>query len=122
MLYETLLQGQMFLCLLFFGIVCGIFLTAKKMLDRMLKNKSFVVVTTDIVFMLIFSAIFIFAKTVFCYGEFRAFELIAFLLGVWLQQISINNLVEKVFKMSYNLLGKIFRKLKKTKVFSKIFK
>ena len=122
MLYETLLQGKMFLCLLYFGIVCGIFLTAKKLCEKTFKNKKNVVIIFDILFMLVFSAIFIFAKTKFCYGEFRLYEVVAFVLGIWLQQISLNNLVEKFFKMSYTLLVKIFCKLKKTKLFGKIFK
>lgn len=122
MLYETLLQGYMFLCLLYFGILCGIILSIKKLIDKALKKNKAVIFITDIIFMLITSAVFILAKTKYCYGEFRLFEIISFALGIYLQQISINNLVEKILNMSYNLIVKIFHKLKKIKLFNKILR
>lgn len=122
MLYETLLQGKMFLCLLYFGILCGIFLSIKKLIDKTLKNNKVIVIVTDIIFMLFASIIFVFAKIKYCYGQFRIFELLSFSLGIYLQQISINNLVEKILNMSYTLFIRVFCKLKKTKIFSKIFK
>ena len=122
MLYETLLQGSMFLCLLYFGILCGIILSAKNLCDKLAKKNRVIVVITDILFMILLSLIFIFAKTKYCYGEFRLFEILAFVIGIFLQQISINNLVEKILKMSYTLLNKSFCKLKKVKLFRKIFK
>ena len=121
MLYETLLQFQMFLVLLYFGIVCGILLSIKKIVDKTLKNNKIIIVT-DIAFMILTSTIFIFAKIKYCYGQFRIFELIGFCTGIFLQQISINNLVEKFLNMSYTLLVRLFCKLKKIKFFSKILK
>ena len=122
MLYESLLQGKMLLCMLFFGIICGILFSIKKLVDKTFKSNKIVVVLTDIIFMVLYTIVFIFAKTKYCYGEFRIFEIIGFCLGIFLQQISINNLVEKFLKLSYTLLARLFCKLKKTKLFSKILK
>ena len=122
MLYETLLQGLMFLCFLWFGIVCGFFLSGIKLLEKIFKHKKIAVVVFDIAFMIVFSLLFVFAKTIICYGEFRIFEVLRFCLGIFLEQISLNNLVEKFLNLSYTLLGKVFAKLKHTKLFAKIFK
>ncbi len=122
MLYSTLLQGKMFLVMIYFGILCGIALTAKKIGDRFTKNNKIFVTITDVAFWMLCSIVFIFVKITFCYGEFRLFELLAFSLGILLEQISLNNLVEKVLKVLYNLSCKIFCNLKKLKFFGKIFK
>ena len=122
MLYSTLLQGKMFLVMLYFGIVCGIVLTAKILLENITKKNRIIIVASDICFLFVCSIVFLFAKNKFCYGEFRLFELLAFCLGIFFEQISLNNLVEKIFRLLYNSLRKIFCKLKSLKFFSKIFK
>lgn len=122
MLYETLLQGKMFLVLLYFGLVCGIFLTIKKLICKTFKQNKILVIIGDVVFCVIASFVFLIAKNIFCYGEFRLFELLAFSLGIFVEQISINNLVEKILNLFYTLLVKIFCKIKKSKFGSKIFK
>lgn len=122
MLFETLLQGKIFLCTLYFGLVCGIFLTAKKVVDNMFKKNKFAVMATDIIFFAIATILFLICINVFNFGEFRLYELIGFALGVWLEQISLNKIVEKFFNMVYNILTKIFKKLKQTKLFARVLK
>ena len=122
MLYESLLQGKTFLVVLYFGIVAGVLLTIKKIIDRPLKKSKIFITLSDIFYMLICSLLFLLTKTKFCYGEFRLFELIAFFMGILLQQFSLNNLVEKILHMLYNLFVKVTNKLKKIKLFGKILK
>ena len=122
MLFETLLQGKMFLVMLYFGIICGIIFSAKRLFDGIFKQNKAVVIITDILFMAVTSIIFVFAKIKFCYGEFRLFELLSFCLGIFLEQISLNNFVEKFLKLCYNLFKGMFCKLKNTKLFGKILK
>ena len=122
MLYETLLHGKMFLVMLYFGIWCGVLLTIKKLSVRALGNNKVILVLTDVLYVIVCSLIFLFAKIKFWYGEFRLFELLALVLGIFIEQFSLNNLVEKIFKLLYNGFEKIFCKLKKTKFFGKILK
>lgn len=122
MMFETLLQGKIFLAFVFFGAICGIVFSIKKLIDKSFKNNKITTVATDIIFMLVFSAIFIFAKNVYAYGEFRLYLALAYCLGIVWEQISLNYLVEKFLNMSYNLFTRLFCKLKKFKIFSKIFK
>ena len=112
MLYETLLQGKLMLCFLYFGILCGIILSIKKLFDKSFKKNKIVIIITDIIIMVFATLIFLYAKIKYCYGEFRVYMPLAFCLGIYLQQISINNLVEKLLKMFYNLIVKIFCKIK----------
>lgn len=122
MLYETLLQGKMLLCFLYFGILCGIILSIKKLLDRSFKQNKVIIIVTDILIMVFATFTFLYAKIKYCYGEFRFYMPLSFCLGIYLQQISINNLVEKILNMIYNFIVKIFCKLKKTKLLGKILK
>ena len=122
MLYETLLQFQMFLVLLYFGIVCGILLTIKKLLCKVFKQNKIVVFVSDILFCIVASFVFLFTEIKFCYGEFRLFELLSFGIGIFVEQISINNLVEKIFCLIYNVGVKVFGKIKNTKLGKRIFK
>ena len=122
MLYETLLQTKMLFVMLYFGIICGIFLTIKNLICKAMKQNKIIVLTSDIVFCAISTFVFLFAKIMFCYGEFRLFEPLSFCLGIFLEQISINNLVEKILCLIYNIFVKVFGKIKKTKLGKKIFK
>lgn len=122
MLYETLLQSKMLFVMLYFGLTCGILLTIKNLICKMVKQNKVVIILTDILFCVLTSFVFLYAKIKFCYGEFRLFEPLSFCLGIFIEQISINNLVEKFFKLIYNLSVKVFCKVKKTKLGKRIFK
>ena len=122
MLFETLLQGKIFLCCLYFGILCGIVLGIKNLVDLTFKKNKFVLIITDIAFLSISAILFVICINVFNFGEFRLFELLAFALGIVIEQKTINNLVEKFLILIYNFFTKILCKLKQTKLFAKIFK
>src|SRR5574344_314720 len=89
MLYETLFQGKMFFAMLFFGVLCGIILTAKNIFDNTIKNKKIlakiILPTSDIFCIIIFSLIFLYGLNKFCYGNFRLFNLVGFCLGIFLR-------------------------------------
>ena len=122
MLYETLLQAQIFLCLFYFGAICGIVYTLFKLINKSFNNQKVLVFVTDLIFCIILTFAFIFACNMFNYGEFRFYLLLAFFLGLVIEQKTIGFLVEKFFKFVYNNLVKIFNKLKTTKIFKRILK
>ena len=122
MLYETLLQGKIFLCAFYFGLVCGIFLTAKKGIDKLFKNNKVVVIITDILMFIFAALLFLVCINLFNFGEFRLYELVGFALGIVLEQISLNKIVEKTLFLLYNFLVKLIKKLKKIKIFGKVLK
>lgn len=119
MLYETLLQSQIFLTMLYYGILCGIIFECKNLIDRTFKKNFFVCLVTDIAFMLISSIIFILAKNFANFGEFRLYLLISFIIGIFIEHISIGFLVEKIFLLLYNGVVKLYRRIFCTKPKSK---
>ncbi len=119
MLYETLLQGAIFLTLFYFGLFCGVFFEVKKMLDKMFKHWTLILIT-DILFFIISAFLFVFAENLFNYGEFRLYLLLAFVLGAFIEHFSVGFLVEKFFIIIYNLINRVIYLLKNK--FKKVFK
>jgi hypothetical protein len=122
MLYETLLQGKIFLCAVYFGLIAGIFLTAKKIVDGAFKKSKIAVLVTDIVFCVLCAILFLICINIFNFGEFRLFELLGYALGIALEQFSLNKIVEKIFQMLYTFFIKVASWLKKSKLFGKVLK
>lgn len=122
MLYETLLQGKIFLCFLYFGIVAGIFLSIKQIIDKMTKKNKVIMFFSDFAICIFFTLLFLFCVNKFNYGQFRLYEILGFFSGVILQQISLNKIVEKILNLIYTFLCKMFCHLKKLKFFDKILK
>lgn len=111
MLYETLLQGQIFLCVLYFGLITGIIFEAKKLIEKALSENKVVCFVLDLVFMCVASIIFIIAKNVANFGEFRLYLIVSFVLGIVLEHITIGFLVEKFFLLVYNWVRKLTRRM-----------
>ena len=111
MLYETLYQGQIFLVMLYFGLLDGIVFEGKNLIQNACNKNKIVCAVLDTVFMLFSALLFIFAKNLANYGEVRIYLLIAFVIGVMLEHISIGFLVEKFFASVYTIGRKIARKV-----------
>lgn len=111
MLYETLYQGQIFLVMLYFGLLTGVFFEGKNLVERAFSKNKTICVVLDTLFMVLSALIFIYAKNLANYGEFRIYLLLAFGLGIVLEHISIGFLVEKFFVGVYNITKKIGRKI-----------
>jgi hypothetical protein len=112
MLYETLLQGQILLGMFYFGLVAGIFFEAKNLMNKVFKNK-FALIAGDFVFLIVASFLFVWGENVFNYGEFRVFLLLGYVVGLYLEHITIGFLVEKFLILAYNLISKVLSKIKK---------
>ena len=121
MLYETLLHGHIFCSMLYFGLISGIILEIKLLVDKSFKNK-IITIILDVLLGVIFAFIFVKSMNIYNYGEFRLYLLIAYCFGIVILHKTIGFLVEKLIKLLYNLCIKILKKLKKVKVFSKIFR
>ena len=112
MLYETILQSNIFLVMLYYGIWSGIIFEAKNLIEKSFKDNKNVCIVLDTAYMIICSLIFVKGKNMSNYGEMRMYLLIAFFVGIILEHISIGFLVEKIFMFVYNSVVKVFAKLK----------
>ena len=126
MLYETLYQGQIFLAVLYFGLIAGVVFEGKNLIQNAFNKNKIVCLVLDTAFMTLSALLFICAKNLANYGEFRLYLLIAFVLGIMLEHISIGFLVEKFFVSVYNISRKIGRKIScykpKSKFMQKLLK
>lgn len=111
MLYETLLQGQIFLCVLYFGLIGGVVFEAKNLIEKSLSQNKIVCFVLDMIYMIFCAGLFAFSKNIANFGEFRIYLLISFVLGVLIEHLTIGFLVEKFFMLLYNGVTKLSRRL-----------
>lgn len=122
MLYETLLQWEIFLCMLYYGILCGMVFEAKKLIENAFLKNKYICIVLDILFMFISALLFITSMNAFNYGEFRLFLLISFVIGGYTEHIFIGFIVEKFFKMVYNIFTRLLKRLKSYRPKNKFIK
>jgi hypothetical protein len=115
MLYETLRQGVVFLFLFYFGLLGGILYEWSMMLKSPIKNKAIHIVF-DVVFCALLFVVFFFAVQSANYGEIRAFLVISFFFGFFVERITIGFWLAKLTKLLYNKVVKLIKPLKKLKV------
>lgn len=116
MLYETLKQGIIFLTMLYFGLIGGVLYEWKTLICKPF-TKKWVQVVFDIAFCILLFFIFFVAVQFTNYGEIRAFILISFFLGFYLERISIGFWLAKITKVLYNKFSKIIKHIKMPKIF-----
>lgn len=120
MLYETLFQFDICLCILYFGIIAGLFFEAKNLIEKSFKENIVVCILLDTLFCIVASFIFVIAKNSVNFGQFRLYMLFSFIFGIFIERISIGFLVEKIFLFVYNKVK--FVAISVAKFFNKIFK
>lgn len=121
MLYETLLQGQIFLCLIWFGILSGIIYEIKRMIEITFLNLKIIVFILNIIYLFIAGIIFIFAINLINFGEFRVFEIIAFITGIIIERKICGILVVNFINKMYNVFIKTIKRIFNSNFIKKIF-
>lgn len=122
MLYETLFQQKILLCTIYFGIVSGIVFDVLFVIQKLLGNKKVANILLEILFCIISALLFWQCVQTFNFGRLRLFEFVGFCLGLLIERQTLHKLLEKYLQLTYNLFGKVFAKVKKSKLLSKIFK
>lgn len=126
MLYETLYQSQIFFMMLYFGIIGGVLFEVKNLIRHIFFDNKIISFVVDSVFMFLCAIIFVYAKNLLNFGEFRLYLLLAFVIGIVLEHFSIGFLVEKLFFLMYNKSIKLYRRIfcvqPKSKFWQKILK
>jgi len=112
MLYETLKHGVIFLSMLYFGLVGGVFYEIKSLCFKPLEKNAFLTIILDTVFFVILALLFFVAIQFTNYGEIRFFLFISFFLGFFLERITIGSMLAKFFKVLYNKFINVVKKFK----------
>ena len=116
MLYSTLPQPLVFLCLFCSGLAGGVIFEFARLVS-FLCNKNKIVLQIGYFFSAICcTTIFFFVNLLVNYGELRLFAIFAFVVAVMLEHFIFANLFAKLAKLCYT---KIVCKKKKEKKFSK---
>ena len=111
MLLETLSQPTIFLMLIIFGFLSGVFFDFSNFFWKTTnKNKNFKHIldffSTLAVFFLFFLCIY-----VFNFGEIRAYEFFVFFSFFSIERFTFGKLVEKLIELCYNNFNKLINKI-----------
>ena len=112
MLYETLKHGAIFFSMIYFGLVGGVFYEMKTLFFKPLEKNKVLTTILDSVFFVILALLFFFAVQFTNYGEIRFFLFLSFFLGFFLERITIGSMLAKFFKVLYNKIVNVTKKLK----------
>ncbi len=115
-------QGRIFLIMSLCGVAIGLLYSFFYILRFCFRFKR----ATEIIFDLLFSASAILLLLGFihrfCGGEMRLYIFLGAITGFLLCYLSYFKILAKCAQLVYNMLIKLYRALKKTKVFSKLLK
>ena len=114
-------QMKDFLILFAIGIGLGIIYGFINIL-YLVKNRPILHIITDFIFTITFGIIFFIAINIINMGEFRLFLLIAYILGFYIERITLGKLFAKGYKNMYNKIINLWKVFIKTKIGKIIFK
>lgn len=115
------LQLKDFLLMLALGLLLGIFYGLLNAPTR-IKHNIIYQILIDIIFCAVAFILFILLINTINLGEFRLFLLIGYILGFYLERISIGKLFAKGFKKVYTCLVNILKKFANSKFGRILFK
>ncbi|MDR1093706.1 MAG: spore cortex biosynthesis protein YabQ [Clostridiales bacterium] len=115
-------QGSAFLICLAFGVAIGTVYEIGYIARFCGKFRLIVSVVADLLFFAAATLLVITGIRLADDGSIRAYSLLAFALGFCAERLTLGFLVAKCTNWVYNTLIKIYRALKKVKVFSKLLK
>lgn len=120
MLFETLKQSYIFLGCLYFGLIAGILKEVSVFVINLFKKNKIITFIIDLIYMLVFSLLFILCINIVNYGEFRVYLLLGYILGYILERKSLGFLVDFIIKKIYTFIKFIYNKLIKIKFIKRI--
>lgn len=102
MLYSTLSQPLVFLCILASGLAGGLTFVFTRLISFACKNNKAVLQIGYFFSALSCAAIFYFVNLAVNYGELRFFALATFVIAVTIMQFVLSKTFGKLFKLCYN--------------------
>jgi len=115
-------QGIAFLICLAFGAAAGAVYEAGYIIRFTGKFKAAVSIIADLLFFAVAALLFAAAARASACGAVRLYTVLGFALGFIIERLTLGILVAKAVKWVYTLLSKIYRALRKVKVFKKLLK
>lgn len=116
-----ILQLKDFMIMLGFGLIIGIFYGILNAITRV-KPNIYLQIPIDIIFCALSTITLIILINIINMGQFRMFLVAGYLIGFFLERITIGKLFAKGFKKLYNCLVNILRKFAQSRLGRIIFK
>lgn len=107
----------MFICGIIIGIIYGILNIA-----NFIKSRLYTQIISDIIFSIISVVLYIILINQINSGEIRIYLLLSYILGFFIERITLGKLFAKGYKNVYNYIVKVFKKFTKSKFGRLIFK
>lgn len=111
LLYETLSQPLTFLVILCIGLASGLLFDLRNYVNFLFAKNKTVSIILDIVTSLIICGILFISNLYFNYGEFRFYIILAFLLELLIQLLTLEIIVAKICTWCYNKIRKLVSKI-----------
>jgi len=110
MLFETLYQPLIILQIIGTGFLCGLIFDVSNGFYCLCNKNKFLRIIFDIINVLMIFAVFFFLVLDISFGEIRAYQIIIFVLSVFLERISLGKLIAKFSKICYIKLKNVANK------------
>lgn len=114
-------QLKDFLILLLIGFIIGIFYGILNAPSK-IKNNYIYQIFADIIFCLISTIVFVFSINIINMGEYRAFLVFAYVLGIIIERTTLGKLFAKGYKYMYNKTINMIKKIANSKFGRIVFK
>lgn len=121
-MFSSATGGVIFLKFFFLGVLFGLAFEICKIFKRVFKNNIYIQNTIYFVYFSILGLFFCSYNLSLCDGVFYVHTVIATILGIIIEQISIGFFFTKFYSLVYNITIKLSNKIKSTKIGTKILK
>ena len=111
LLYETLSQPLTFFLTFLVGFGCGFITDIRNYISFLCNKNKILNFILDILVSVICCFVFFACVLAFNFGELRFFLILSFVMGIFLQRISIGTIIAKVSKVCYNFFRNLISKV-----------
>lgn len=122
MFFNANSQWWISLILIGTGFLCGAFFNLASTLNILFKNRFWIKCIFDFVATIICGTAFLIAINILYYGEMRLYMIVAFVLGLYLEIVTVGKIIAKTFLLLYNKTAIWIKKLSNTKFGKRITK
>lgn len=111
LLYETLSQPLIFAVISLIGFSSGLIFDLRNYICFLFAKNKIVSITLDVVATILVCLIFLIGNLYFNFGEFRVYVILAFIIGLLIERVTLGIIVGKICSWCYNKFRKLVLKI-----------
>lgn len=121
-MFASSVSGIIFLKFFVLGVIFGSIFEICKLSKIISKNNIWIVNTINFVFWAVLGTYFCSGVVSLCNGNVLWYAIVAVIIGLFLEQISIGFLFTKFYHLVYNIFVKVWKKTKSTRLGNKMLR